>query len=162
MDAPKRKDRIKMSGGKRKFEDMPAGLVNALLAEHLRTHHAGSPDEVDAMNYLRSGAPFKGERAAYHLVDESIRDYIGLEEEKEEHKETIKGVRGHWLKNPEHQEGVVAKGVKFGWWVADDTRILRALLDLEPAIWGEPLWKPLGLSRVAAQYVAEMLKEFAK
>ena len=138
----------------RKFADVAA--TNAPLARYLHKFCPRSRDEVEALDYLRKGAPFKGGRLAYRDLYSDVHEDIA--EMKEEHSKEIKLAGGHWLQNPEHQDGVMAKGVKFGWWVADDTRALTKLLDLDPTTWGEPLWKPLGFSGTATAALKAILQ----
>ena len=155
--APGRKERLpKLSGGKRKFADIPSGVKDSTLLQRLKKDGPASQAEAKALSYLRNGAPFKGVRAPYHIVDQQA--YGEVETEKEEHKEAIKRAGGHWLKNPEHQEGVRAKGITYGWWCAGDTVVLKRLLALEPTVWGAWTWTPLDLSDDARGVLERLLE----
>lgn len=155
MKAPERSVRLpKLSGGKRRFAEVAA--TNAPLARYLKSFRPSNLHEIEALEYLRNGAPFKGERFHYHDLYEAVDGDIAAQ--KEAHKEQIKRAGGRWLQNPEHQGGVMAKGVKFGWWVADDTRVLTKLLDLDPTDWGKSLWKPLDFSDTATAALKAILE----
>ena len=72
----------------RKFADVAA--TNAPLARYLHKFCPRSRDEVEALDYLRKGAPFKGGRLAYRDLYSDVHEDIA--EMKEEHSKEIKHV----------------------------------------------------------------------
>ena len=103
-------------------------------------------DHTLAREYLEAGAPF---RADSDFVD----------------KDLVKKAGAKWGVNPQSKnaQGELVRGVKPGWWVAEDERVLIALISLHPTRAGKgdrevrPPWRPLGLSEQGVAALRQLL-----
>ena len=98
----------------------------------------------NALEYLRSGLPFKG-------------DHLKL------YKGSLKESGAKWFKNENHVQG--EWGSKFGWFVAISRRELKSLLQLPLTKNGDKAWTPCGIAEeesihFVCKSILALLEEF--
>lgn len=117
----------------------PVFTVNEDLNKFLVEMDSEGDDRIDqAREYLLRGPPFKGTHDKNYKV-------------------AIKDTGCKWMKNPDFVEGEWGSGQRFGWYVAHDTKELKAVLTLPRKIDGERAWSPCDLEDVSMRYVDELI-----